>query len=71
MTERLIEFTELVRLPGNREYKEGSRDYFPADEAQRHIDLGRAKDPETGEQGERKPGANGPVSPENVSVQVG
>ena len=68
---RLIEFTELVRLPGNREYRDGARDHFPAEEAQRYIDRGWAKDPETGEQGERTPGSNGPVKPANVSVSVG
>lgn len=70
MSERLIEFTELVRLPGKREYKANARDHFPKDEAQRYIDLGWAKDPETDEQGERKPGANGPVEPNSVSLPV-
>lgn len=71
MSDRLIEFTELVRLPGQREYKAGSRDHFPTEEAQRYIDRGWAKDPETDEQGERVPGSNGPVVPNNVSVPVG
>lgn len=53
---RLIEFTELCGI-GDRAYHPGTRDTFPDAEAQQYIDLGWAKDPETGEQGTRKPGA--------------
>lgn len=67
---RLIEFTETVRLSGGREYQEGSRDFFAPENAQQYINLGWAKDPETGEQGERKPGSNGPVKPKGVAVAV-
>ena len=63
---RKIEFTETVRL-GTTTYVDGDRKSFPADEAQQYIDLGWAKDPETGEQGERKPGANGPLVAEKIT----
>lgn len=71
MSKRLIEFTETVRLPGRREYRAGSRDHFPSEDAQRYIDRGWAKDPETGEQGERVPGANGKVVPDSVTIPAG
>lgn len=67
---RLIEFTELVKI-GGREYTEGARDSFDDAEAQQYIDLGWAKDPETGEQGERKPGSNGPIQVHNVVSEFG
>lgn len=63
---RRIEFTETVRL-GATTYEAGDRKAFPPDEAQQYIDLGWAKDPETGEQGERKPGSNGPLKADKVS----
>jgi hypothetical protein len=61
-----VEFTETVKI-GTQTYEAGDCLSFPDDEAQRYVDLGWAKNPETGEQGERKPGANGPVVPNTVS----
>lgn len=55
---RLIEFTEKDGCGiGDRFYAEGARDSFPDAEAAQYIALGWAKDPNTGETGERKPGA--------------
>lgn len=67
---RRIEFTETVKL-GTETYEEGDRKSFPVEEASRYINLGWAKDPDTGEQGERKPGSNGPIVPDNVVMKVG
>jgi hypothetical protein len=50
MDKRLIEFTEPYKAKG-QEYDAGSRMAFPKDQANRYIDMGIAKDPETGEQG--------------------
>lgn len=66
---RKIEFTETVRI-GRETFSEGDRKSFPPEEAQQYIDLAWAKDPETGEQGERKPGANGPIVPDSVKQTV-
>jgi len=56
MAKRKIEFVTTVRI-NHEEYEAGDSRGFPEDEAQRYIDLGWAKDPETGEQGELVPGA--------------
>lgn len=53
---RKVEFTETVRM-GGTEYLEGDRKSFPKEEADEYIRLGWAKDPETGETGERVPGS--------------
>lgn len=55
---RQIEFTEApyVQIGRDRWYP-GDRKAFPKAEADEYIRLGWAKDPATGEQGERKPGA--------------
>ena len=55
---RLIEFTEDDGCGiGDRFYAKGARDTFPDDEAAQYIKLGWARDPVTGDTGERKPGA--------------
>jgi hypothetical protein len=64
-----VEFTETVKI-GYETYEEGDRKSFDDEEAAQYIALGWAKDPETGETGERKPGANGPVVPAKVSQKV-
>jgi len=64
-----IEFTETVKI-GYETYEAGDRKAFPDDEAKQYIALGWAKDPVTGDQGERKPGANGPIVPAKVSQTV-
>jgi len=69
MDKRLIEFTEPYKAKG-QEYDAGSRMAFPKDQADRYIDMGIAKDPETGEQGDRKPGVHA-VKPENVAIKSG
>lgn len=53
---RRVEFTETVKI-GTDTYQAGDRRSFPAPEAAEYIRLGWAKDPETGETGERTPGA--------------
>ena len=47
-------------------------DQWWADEAdaQRWIDLGWCKCVKTGEQGERKPGASGPIQPDKVTTRI-
>lgn len=65
MNMRLVEFCETVRVGGHT-YQAGARDHFPTAVADRYIRLGWCKDPETGEQGERRPGANGPVVPDST-----
>ncbi len=65
MSKRLVEFTETTRL-GSTTYESGDRKGLEPALAQHCIDAGWAKDAETGEQGERKPGASGVVIPDNV-----
>lgn len=54
---RRIEITEEVLKIGTETYYQGDVKSFPKAEADEYIRLGWAKDVETGEQGERKPGA--------------
>ena len=49
MDKRLIEFTEPYKANGQA-YETGDRKSFPKAQADRYIDMGIAKDPETGEQ---------------------
>jgi hypothetical protein len=53
---RKVEFLETV-LIGSQTYLEGDVKSFEDDEAGEYIRLGWAKDPVTGEAGDRKPGA--------------
>lgn len=53
---RQVEFTEQVKL-GTETYYEGDRKSFDEAEAAEYIRLGWAKCVQTGEQGERVPGA--------------
>ena len=66
---RRIEITEERLLDGHNEYFAGDIKSFPKAKADRWIDLGWAKDVETGEQGERKPGA-APVEPDKVTTPM-
>lgn len=54
---RRIEITERVLKLGHNIYYAGDVKSFPKAEADEYIRLGWAKDAETGETGERKPGA--------------
>lgn len=65
-----VEFTETVKI-GTETYSEGDRKSFDDTEADQYISLGWAKDPVTGEQGERKPGANGPIKAAPVVHKAG
>lgn len=67
---RLVEFCGTTRI-GGVEYSEGERKSFPDDEAAHYIELGWARDPVTGEQGERKPGSNGPIQANKLVQLVG
>lgn len=71
MTTRRLEITEDELLDGTIRYYKGDIKSFPKEKADRWIARGWAKDVETGEQGERKPGANGPVEPVRVETQLG
>jgi len=64
-----VEFTERTRI-GRETYEEGDRKSFDDAVAARFISLGWAKDPQTGEQGERRPGAGGPIAPDAVVHKV-
>lgn len=57
MSMRKLEITEDKLLLDGVTYYAGDIKSFPADEADQYIELGWAKCVETGEQGERKPGA--------------
>ena len=66
---RKVEVTEERLLDGTTEYVAGDIKTLPDDKAALWISLGWAKDAETGEQGERKPGA-APISPDQVSQSL-
>jgi hypothetical protein len=70
MSIRRIEITEERLLDGAIEYFAGDIKSFPAEKANRWVELGWAKDVETGEQGERTPGANGLVKPDTIKTAV-
>jgi len=53
---RRIEFTETVKI-GPDSYEAGDRRSFADAEASEYIRLGWAKDPDTGETGDRTPGS--------------
>lgn len=63
---RRVEITEAVLRDGQRVHTEGDVVSVDDDKAQQWIDWGWARDPETGEQGERKPGVQR-VKPRSVS----
>lgn len=63
---RRLEITEERLLDGTVEYFAGDVKSFPKAKADEWVRLGWAKDVETGEQNERTPGANGPISPDAV-----
>ena len=54
---RRIEFTESYKING-QQFEAGDRKSFEDGKAEHYINIGVAKDPETGEQGERKPGVH-------------
>lgn len=67
MTElRRIEITEEVLKDGYETYYAGDIKSFPKAKADQWVELGWAKDVETGEQGDRKPGA-APIKPDTVT----
>lgn len=67
---RKIEITEAVLKLGTVTYYAGDVKSFPAAEASEYIRLGWAKDAETGETGERKPGGQ-PLRVDPVALAVG
>lgn len=67
---RKIEITETNLLIGTQTYYAGDVKSFPADEAAEYIRLGWAKCCETGETGERKPGAQS-INIQSVKQTVG
>jgi hypothetical protein len=69
MDTRKVEVTEERLLDGASEYLAGDIKTLPKAKADQWIALGWAKCVETGEQGERKPGA-APIKPDNVSSTV-
>jgi hypothetical protein len=70
MSLRRIEITEERLLDGTEEYFAGDIKSFQKEKADRWVSLGWAKDVETGEQGERVPGANGLVTPTKVETTI-
>lgn len=67
--ERRIEITEEKLRDGRNTYVAGDIKTLPKAKADEWVRLGWARDPETGEQGERKPGA-APISPDAVIQQA-
>lgn len=65
---RKVEIVSPRLLDGNVEYFPGDVKTLPKAKADLWILHGWAKDPETGEQNERVPGANGPVDPAKVTA---
>lgn len=70
METRRIEITEDVLKLGAVTYYKGDIKSFPKAEADEYIRVGWAKCVETGEQGERKPGAQS-ISVQNVGQTLG
>lgn len=66
--EVLIEWMEAVKI-GTDEKKEGTRDIYPEKLANQYVNLGWAKNVETGEQGERIAGAT-PLSVDSLTIKV-
>ena len=65
---RQVEFTETVRIRSG-DYHEGDKRTFEDHEAAIYINAGWAKDAETGETGERVPGAK-PIDVHSVKTAV-
>lgn len=70
MEMRKIEITETKLLLGAVTYYAGDVKSFPKQEADEYIRLGWAKCCETGETGERKPGAQA-INVQSVTQTVG
>jgi len=70
MSVRQIEFTEEKCIINGEAYYAGDRKSFPKNEADEYIRVGWAKCTESGEQGERKPGAQ-KLNVQNVTQQAG
>ena len=70
MSTRRVTWLEDVKLRGGRNRTEGDTTTEPAEDAARYIDNGWAQDAETGETGERKPGANGPIIPASTKQSI-
>lgn len=63
---RRVEITENVLRDGSEDYHRGDVTWIDDEKAAQWISLGWAKDVETGEQGERKPGAQ-PIKVNSVT----
>ena len=66
---RRIEITEELLRDGTQVYRQGDIVSVDPVKAQQWLDLGWARDPETGETGERKPGA-APITPDSLQQAV-
>jgi len=66
---RRVEIMEEKLLDGEQDYYKGDIKSFPEEKATYWISLGWAKDVDTGEIGERTPGA-APVVPNTVVTNV-
>lgn len=69
MAIRKIEFVEESVKVGTAVYYAGDVKSFPKEEADEYIRVGWAKDPETGEQGDRKPGSQ-VINVQNAAQQI-
>ena len=68
MTTRKVEIiSKEIRGTSKGTVHGGDSLSFPTEEATSYINLGWARDPETGEIGERRPGANGPIDIHKVT----
>lgn len=67
---RKIEITEDELKIGYQTFYAGDVKSFPKPEADEYIRMGWAKDVETGEQGERKPGA-ATIQPDSITSAIG
>jgi len=66
---RRVEITEEKLRVGRETYYAGDVKSFPKAQADEFVELGWARDVETGEQGDRKPGA-APIKPDVVISRV-
>lgn len=66
--EILIEWMGPTKI-GTEEKKVGTRDLYPEKEANQYINLGWAKNVETGFQGERVPGST-PLSVDSLKIKT-
>jgi len=69
MSIRRVEITEEKLRVGRETYYAGDIKSFPKEQADEFVERGWARDVETGEQGDRVPGA-APIKPDTVSQPV-